>query len=101
VREKKRGFRGRRFWRVGPGRQRRERGGRDTLSGLLVAGPRGDSSAGPNRSPWPFILFFFDFVSPFLFSEIRFVSKSFANWIQTRSNQFLNFCKIQINNTKQ
>jgi hypothetical protein len=45
-----------------------ERGGRDTLSGLHVAGPRGDSSAGPNRSPWPFILFFSLLVFLFLFS---------------------------------
>jgi hypothetical protein len=79
---------------VGPEHQRRERGGRDTLSGLYVAGPRGDSSAGPNRSPWPFILFLISFLV-FSFSYFLFLFLSFAKMLQTNSNFFLKFSKIQ------
>jgi hypothetical protein len=47
-------------------------------------GPRAPFFVGPKGFPGVLLLFF-DFFSPFLFSDFRFVSKSFANCLN--SNQ--------------
>jgi hypothetical protein len=64
------------------------RGGEVTLLGFWPGGPWADSEVGPNGFPGAFFVFF-DFFSPFLFSDFRFVSKSFANLFQFKSNKFL------------
>jgi hypothetical protein len=62
----------------------REREGVGYRFGNLIDGPRAGSPTGPKGFPGV-LLYFFDFFSPFLFSDFRFVSKSFA--ICFNSNQ--------------
>jgi hypothetical protein len=63
--------------------QRAKKRARRTPSGVTRDGPLADFEAGPNRSPWPFILFRFLF--GFLFPVFLFLFLSFA---KNASNQF-------------
>jgi hypothetical protein len=69
--------------------------GRDTLSGLHIAGPRAESGSGLNGSPSAFSSFFVSFHFSFSVFPISFIL--LANLIQFTSNHFQKFCKIHSN----
>jgi hypothetical protein len=64
------------------------------LFGKIPGGPWAVSAVGPKSSPRPFILFLF--LSDFSFSVFPISSISFAIFIQTKSNKFLNHSTTQV-----
>jgi hypothetical protein len=71
---------------------RRGKGERGSNGSGRIDGPRARSPAGLIRFPWARFQIFL-ILSPFLFSDFRFVSKSFAKKLQIKSNFFQKFSK--------